>query len=209
MKYLLLFYFILVSILGAFAQIGNNESNPHPKPILDLNANIKGIPILRLTTIEREGMSLDLDSTRGMLIYDKDLDILFLGLNADSNVAYSPKWYTMNPWKNEESNPISVQLVNQKIPTEHTQLSNSESVHSEVVISGSGVSSGGGIEIIPIGGIRMWSGAINAIPDGWKLCDGKNNTPDLKDRFVAGTRSVITHENRPPFYALAYIMRVL
>ena len=195
MKYLILFYFILVSILGAFAQIGNNESNPDPKYILDSNANIKGLPILRLSTIQREEMSLDLDFNRGMLIYDKDLDILFLGLNADSNVAYSPKWYTMNPWKNEEPNPISVQ--------------NSEIVHTEALTGETGASSGGGIGIIPIGGIRMWSGAINAIPDGWKLCDGKNNTPDLKDRFVAGTRSVITHENRPPFYALAYIMRVL
>jgi microcystin-dependent protein len=120
--------------------------------------------------------------------------------------------------------------------------------------------------VIPIGGIILWSGSIASIPSNWKLCDGSNGTPDLRDRFVVGaghdyavgatggeathvltinempahshaittvdvngtssyalpwdpvysTRSRSTssvgggqaHENRPPYYALAYIMRV-
>lgn len=39
---------------------------------------------------------------------------------------------------------------------------------------------------IPSGCIVMWSGAANAIPSGWLLCDGTNNTPDLRGRFVVG-----------------------
>lgn len=43
-------------------------------------------------------------------------------------------------------------------------------------------------EIIPKGLISMFSGT--AVPGGWALCDGKNGTPDLIDRFVmAGTVS--------------------
>lgn len=125
---------------------------------------------------------------------------------------------------------------------------------------------------IPIGGIIMWSGASNAVPDGWALCDGStvnsHATPDLRNRFVVGvgssyalnatggvdtvtltttqipshthTYSTLTayekdlcgcagqthhdvstatgtsaatgggqaHENRPPYFALCYIMRV-
>lgn len=118
---------------------------------------------------------------------------------------------------------------------------------------------------IPIGGIILWSGSVASIPPNWKLCDGTNGTPDLRDRFVVGaggdyavgetggeathtltieempahshvigiggghmvsktypmggdtfeynknTTSVgggQPHENRPPYYALAYIMRV-
>lgn len=128
-----------------------------------------------------------------------------------------------------------------------------------------------GFGTIPVGGIIMWSGATNAVPDGWALCDGGTHeghpTPDLRNRFVVGVGSSYTngqiggeathvltttempshshslttksttegyaaveashgywknttsdstgnaggngaHENRPPFYALAYIMRV-
>ena len=40
--------------------------------------------------------------------------------------------------------------------------------------------------IIPAGGIIIWSGASNAIPTGWLICDGTNSTPDLRDRFIIG-----------------------
>lgn len=36
------------------------------------------------------------------------------------------------------------------------------------------------------GMIMMWSGAANNIPTGWALCDGRNSTPDLRDRFIVG-----------------------
>ena len=36
------------------------------------------------------------------------------------------------------------------------------------------------------GMIILWSGAANAIPSGFVLCDGNNSTPDLRNRFVVG-----------------------
>lgn len=39
---------------------------------------------------------------------------------------------------------------------------------------------------MPAGVISLWSGEISNIPNGWSLCDGQNNTPDLRDRFVIG-----------------------
>lgn len=36
------------------------------------------------------------------------------------------------------------------------------------------------------GMIIMWGGNVSDIPFGWKLCDGNNGTPNLKDRFVVG-----------------------
>lgn len=36
------------------------------------------------------------------------------------------------------------------------------------------------------GMIIMWSGSLNTIPEGWVLCNGQNNTPDLQDRFIIG-----------------------
>lgn len=40
--------------------------------------------------------------------------------------------------------------------------------------------------LMPKGAIVMWSGAIEAIPAGWELCDGKNDTPNLSGRFIVG-----------------------
>ena len=39
---------------------------------------------------------------------------------------------------------------------------------------------------IPSNIIVAWSGSVNEIPDGWRLCDGFNNTPDLRNRFIVG-----------------------
>lgn len=105
------------------------------------------------------------------------------------------------------------------------------------------VRTGGALaEIVPTGLIAMWSGAADAIPAGFALCNGENGTPDLRGRFVVGAGnsdypvgatggtaveeltdfmrtggSVMehfraytsaTHDNRPPYYALCYIMKI-
>jgi len=43
--------------------------------------------------------------------------------------------------------------------------------------------------VVPPGLIAIWSGATNAIPTGWLICDGTNSTPDLRDRFIIGAGS--------------------
>ena len=35
-----------------------------------------------------------------------------------------------------------------------------------------------------MGMIAQWAGSVDAIPEGWLLCDGQNGTPDLRDKFV-------------------------
>lgn len=37
--------------------------------------------------------------------------------------------------------------------------------------------------------IAIWSGAVVSIPGGWQLCDGTNDTPDLRNRFIVGAGS--------------------
>jgi len=48
--------------------------------------------------------------------------------------------------------------------------------------------------VIPVGGIIMWSGTIaelntNSALSNWRLCDGSNGTPDLRNRFIVGAHS--------------------
>jgi microcystin-dependent protein len=54
-----------------------------------------------------------------------------------------------------------------------------------------------GTELMPIGGIIMWSGE-NPIPEGWKLCDGQKHgtvqTPNLIGRFIVGAGEYKTNE---------------
>lgn len=42
---------------------------------------------------------------------------------------------------------------------------------------------------LPTGVIILWSGSIVNIPAGFVLCDGNNDTPDLRDKFIAGAGS--------------------
>ena len=62
------------------------------------------------------------------------------------------------------------------------------SVNGNVSVGTSGALSGYGT--IPVGGIIMWSGSANEVPDGWALCNGQTlnekTTPDLRGKFIVG-----------------------
>ena len=57
------------------------------------------------------------------------------------------------------------------------------SIVLDVASSGGGSGTGGGSSL-PMGSIIMWS--IPEVPEGWQICDGTNDTPDLRDKFVVG-----------------------
>lgn len=40
---------------------------------------------------------------------------------------------------------------------------------------------------LPVGSILLWSGGT--LPTGWQACDGTNEVPDLRDKFVIGSGS--------------------
>ena len=103
-----------------------------------------------------------------------------------------PSWLANNPWQSpyEISSTANSFTVSTAVPKEWLSLvardlptvSISETtVNSSVPIPGSVPDSS-----LPAGSIIMWSGAPISIPSGWQLCDGTNDTPDLRDRFVVG-----------------------
>ena len=47
------------------------------------------------------------------------------------------------------------------------------------------------------GMIVAWSGSVANIPTGFVLCDGNNNTPDLRDRFIIGANDVAAGSSYP------------
>lgn len=42
------------------------------------------------------------------------------------------------------------------------------------------------LEEVRAGTIRLWHGLLSNIPEGYIICNGSNNTPDLRDKFVKG-----------------------
>jgi hypothetical protein len=54
------------------------------------------------------------------------------------------------------------------------------------------------LRLVPVGCILLWSGAANAIPTGFRLCNGANGTPDLRDRFVVGAGGTLAVGDSAP-----------
>lgn len=61
-----------------------------------------------------------------------------------------------------------------------------------------GVLSVGGSEVVPVPlyGIIMWTKKDLPDKEHWAVCDGKNNTPDLRDRFIVGAGSAYTYGDK-------------
>ncbi len=189
------FLFFLVLVFGCSAingQVGINNPFPDSAAVLDINATNKGLLIPRLTTVQREAMSSGAGFSQGMMVYDTDLDILFVGYGNGSNG--NKKWYAMNSWKTEyrtNSNTDTAHMTTMTAPSlKHGRIgigTNNPTKKLEVVgkvkadeFIGKGVA--------VLGTIVMWSGKV--APIGWVLCDGTTSngykTPDLRGRFVVG-----------------------
>ena len=81
----------------AKSQIGINNTMPDSNAIVDISSSDKGFLVPRLTTAQREIMAAS-GFAQGMIVYDTDLDILFVGYGNGQN---SNKWYALNPWESE------------------------------------------------------------------------------------------------------------
>tara|TARA_Y100000589_G_scaffold330921_1_gene382208 strand:+ start:511 stop:1140 length:630 start_codon:yes stop_codon:yes gene_type:complete len=73
--------------------------------------------------------------------------------------------------------PITESIKNLGIIAKEIQRDGNLTVPANLNVNGK-------FNLLPEGTIVMW-GKTN-IPDGWVKCDGENNTPDLRGRFVLG-----------------------
>jgi hypothetical protein len=71
-----------------------------------------------------------------------------------------------------------IHLTGVKFSDEDDGFSDSGFIHKDNIVGGGGV--------VPQGGIIMWSRSAANIPAGWALCNGSNETPGLRGRFVVG-----------------------
>jgi len=168
-KLFLLAGFIGVSLLS-HAQVGINVDDPNPSAILHIHHDTKGVLFPAIDNLA------DVGEVNGLFIF-RTSDNKFFYYNEDSAA-----WICMNPFYAEDDYNATLQGNLTIDGGNVTVRGGNIEVEAENTISGYGT--------IPRGGIIMWSGEHNNIPDGWALCNGDEvegiQTPDLRGRFVVG-----------------------
>jgi microcystin-dependent protein len=81
-------------------------------------------------------------------------------------------WYKLQLKENYKNNE-AIENVASLYNEEHLQVSNLTVFKNTDIQNFKGI-------------IVAWSGDPNNLPKGWKLCNGKNITPDLRGRFIYG-----------------------
>ena len=161
------------------------------------NANVTGIATVG-TSLYVQGKLFDGDGdfgTAGQLLSSDGTDTVWIDANTTS-VANANNVGTNENSTNADqfvtfvgassgNNPIRVDAGVKYNPSTNTLKATNFSGDGSLLTNiTTGQLQGAGIFVT--GMIILWSGAADAIPTGFTLCDGNNNTPDLRGRFVVG-----------------------
>lgn len=189
MKKLLLFAALALSAQCIKAQVGIGTVNPDTKVILHIQSKNKGIllPQINDTSV--------VEKREGSLIYNTETNKF--------KYFRSPYWISVNPLNADVNDNVTAtgDLTVTNNLTVGLQASLNTDANGEVAETGNLTVNGQRVDApnatvtantfigngtIPVGGIIMWSGSTESIPEGWALCDGQNRTPDLRGRFIVG-----------------------
>ena len=176
MKNYLLISFLLVVSLSAYSQIGINTENPDSCAVLDISVgnDLGGLLIPRISNSERLNIPKPIKS---LLIFNTSNDY-FMSFYADDI------WQVLNPWRMDfgKSGPRDTVYTENNVSVSKNISANT--VNANHFKGENDTATFEGFGTVPLGGIIMWSG--NKVPNGWKLCDGKDGRPDLRGRFIVG-----------------------
>ena len=161
------------------------------------NANVTGIATVG-TSLYVQGKLFDGDGdfgTAGQLLSSDGTDTVWIDANTTSVANANNVGTNLNSTdadqfvtfvgSNSGNNPIRVDAGVKYNPSTNTLKATKFSGDGSLLTNiTTGQLQGAGIFVT--GMIVLWSGASDAIPTGFTLCDGNNNTPDLRGRFVVG-----------------------
>ena len=161
------------------------------------NANVTGIATVG-TSLYVQGKLFDGDGdfgTAGQLLSSDGTDTVWIDANTTSvananNVGTNENSTNADQFvtfveNSSGNNPIRVDAGIKYNPSTNTLKATNFSGDGSLLTNiTTGQLQGAGIFVS--GMIVLWSGAADAIPTGFVLCDGNNSTPNLSGRFVVG-----------------------
>ena len=161
------------------------------------NANVTGIATVG-TSLYVQGKLFDGDGdfgTAGQLLSSDGTDTVWIDANTTSvananNVGTNQNSTNADQFvtfvgANSGNNPIRVDAGVKYNPSTNTLKATKFSGDGSLLTNiTTGQLQGAGIFVT--GMIILWSGAADAIPTGFVLCDGNNSTPNLSGKFVVG-----------------------
>lgn len=215
------------------AQVGINNPNPDSSALLDISHNSKGLLIPRMDELRRRNI---VKPARGLLVYDTNYDMFFLftpddKINRTTGWTGISPWRFRDTIVVEKRHAyLDGNLVNVGIGT--TDPKSKLTVLGNLAIGKDTIAPTNGLQVegvtrmnsglsvkdtvkanvfqgygtIPKGGIIMWSGDPNTLPDGWALCNGQTKdgilTPNLSGRFIVGAGLAAGAGAGPTNYAM-------
>jgi microcystin-dependent protein len=177
--------------LVVFSQVGINTTQPHPGAALEIRSFNKGLLMPR---INFNDFPID-NPVNSLLVYEINLD-RFLYYREDRG-----GWFKLNPFDaSAESNIVVLEEGELSLKNTDLQVKNGQISVEEGSVQVEAPYAFEGYGTVPVGGIIMWSGNLEDLPDNWKLCDGTEyevhnpgeegekqiQTPDLRGRFIVG-----------------------
>lgn len=176
----------------------NSSSTDNPEPLVTMSAQGYAEPLLRVESDKGVSIQANVKGTSQASIQLTNEATL----NQIANQTYYNSWFLANTSSglfnlqygtNQKSTAIMSTTPNVDPSKTLTTFSGQVKIEEELSTA-QNISAGqkiqeSGADLIPKGSIIMWSGDASDCPAGWAVCDGKNGTPDLSDRFIvsAGT----------------------
>ena len=178
-----------VSGISSFTNDVNFTGDISLDEITCRNADVTGVATVR-TSLYVEGKLFDGDGdfgTSGQLLSSDGTDTVWIDASTTSVATANNVGTNLNATNADQfitfvenssgNNPIRVDAGLKYNPSTNRLTAGSYAGDGSALT---------GIESFITGIIILWSGAADAIPSGFVLCDGNNSTPNLSGRFVVG-----------------------
>jgi len=183
MKYLVLIIILLLLSLYLYIKVKYKKEDFFTKT----KSNVLYLEDLKNGKINNtDDVSLKILNVLGETVINDTISVSKnLKVNRDVNVIYQSN--CLNQTVNGTQTIGGDQTINNS-----QEIKGSETVEGTIKTTNLVLNPSSKFNLLPKGIILMWYGTKESIPNGWVICDGTNQTPDLRNRFILGASSKYT-----------------